>query len=68
MPNRQSAINDNAINRLPQIECNVLLDEFPTVTDLAKPQIQFLPRSIKLEDVYQDRVVSLHVDGEGYFT
>ena len=24
--NRPSSVNDNAINRLPQIECNVLLD------------------------------------------
>ena len=31
--NRPSSVNDNAINRLPQIECNVLLDEFPTVTE-----------------------------------
>ena len=27
--NCPSSVNDNAINRLPQIECNVLLDEFP---------------------------------------
>ena len=26
----------DAINRLPQIECNVLLDEFPTVTETRK--------------------------------
>ena len=26
--NRPSSINENAINRLPQIECNVLLDDF----------------------------------------
>ena len=31
--NRPSSVNDNAINSLPQIECNVLLDEFPTVTE-----------------------------------
>ena len=31
--NRPSSINDNAINILPQRECNVLLDEFPTVTE-----------------------------------
>ena len=30
---RPSSVNDNAINRLPQIECNVLLDEFPAVTE-----------------------------------
>ena len=33
---RPSSVNDNAINRLPQIECNVLLDEFPTVTETRK--------------------------------
>ena len=36
MLNRPSSINDKAINRLPQIECNVLLDEFPTVTETRK--------------------------------
>ena len=34
--NRQTSVNDNAINRLPQIECNVLLDEFPIVTETRK--------------------------------
>ena len=35
--NRPSSVNGNAINRLPQIiECNVLLDEFPTVTETRK--------------------------------
>ena len=38
MPNRPSSVNDNvnAINRLPQIKCHVLLDEFPTVTETRK--------------------------------
>ena len=31
--NRQSSVNDNAINRLPQIKFNVLLDDFPAVTE-----------------------------------
>ena len=31
--NRPSTSNDKAINRLPQLECNVLLDELPTVTE-----------------------------------
>ena len=44
--NRPSSINDNAINRLPQIECNVLLDEFPTVTGTRKA-IQHLSSSGK---------------------
>ena len=36
MLNRPSIINDNAINRLPQMECNELLDEFPIVTETTK--------------------------------
>ena len=31
-----SSANDNAFNRLPQIECNVLLGEFQTVTETRK--------------------------------
>ena len=27
--NRPSTISDDAINKLPQVECNLLLDEFP---------------------------------------
>ena len=34
--NRPSSINDKAINRLPQVECNPLLDEFPTVSETVK--------------------------------
>ena len=34
--NRPSSVNNNAINRLPQIECNVLLHEFPTVREKRK--------------------------------
>ena len=34
--NRPSSINEDAIDRLPQIECNVLLDEFPTVMETRK--------------------------------
>ena len=36
MLNRPSYVNDNAINRLLQIESNDLLDEFPTVTNTRK--------------------------------
>ena len=36
MLNRPSSVNDNAINRLPQIEFNVLLNDFPTVTETRK--------------------------------
>ena len=34
--NRPSSINDWAINRLPQVECNPLLDELPTVSETVK--------------------------------
>ena len=34
--NRPSSINDDAFNRLPQVECNLLLDEFPTVAETVK--------------------------------
>ena len=31
--NWPSSINDETINRLPQVECNLLLDEFPTISE-----------------------------------
>ena len=34
--NRPLSVNDNATNKLPPIECNVLLNEFPTVTETGK--------------------------------
>ena len=34
--NRPSYINDEAINRLPQAECNPLLDEFPFISETVK--------------------------------
>ena len=34
--NRPSSINDEAINKLPQVECNPLLDELPTVSETVK--------------------------------
>ena len=40
--NRPSSINEDAIYRLPQIECNVLFNEFPTVMETRKA-IQPLP-------------------------
>ena len=33
---RPSSINDEAINRLPQVECDLLLDELPTVSETVK--------------------------------
>ena len=38
--NRPSSINDEAINRLPQVECNPLLDELPTVGESHPSRIQ----------------------------
>ena len=34
--NRPSSINDDALNRLPQVECNLLFDEFPAVSETVK--------------------------------
>ena len=34
--NRPPSINVDAINRLTQVECNLLLDEFPTVAETVK--------------------------------
>ena len=34
--NRPSSINDEASNRLPQMKCNPLLDELPTVSETVK--------------------------------
>ena len=34
--NRPSSINDEAINRLLQVECNPLLDELPTASETVK--------------------------------
>ena len=58
--NRPSSINDEAINRLPQVECKPLLDELPTVSETVKAikllssarlqdQMQYLQRSTKQE-------------------
>ena len=33
VPNQPSNISEDAIDKLPQIECNVLLDEFPSVLE-----------------------------------
>ena len=69
--NRPSSINDKAINRLPQVECNPLLDELPTVSETMKAikllssgklqdQMQYLQSSTKQE------VLQLQTDS--YFT
>ena len=52
--NRPSSINGEAINRLPQLECNPLLDELPTVSETVKSikkkgkrKVQGVPQSHK---------------------
>ena len=34
--NRPSSINDETLNKLPQVECNPLLDELPTISETVK--------------------------------
>ena len=34
--NRPSSLNDEAINKLPQVECNPLLDEFPNASETVR--------------------------------
>ena len=69
--NRPSSINDEAINRLPQVECNLLLDELPTISETVKAikllaklqdQMQHLQRSTKQE------VLQLQRHRQSYFT
>ena len=55
MLNRPSTINENAINALPQKECNVLLvllDEFPTVMKIKKAlhHLTYLSRLTKQKE------------------
>ena len=81
--NRPSSINEDAIDRLPQIECNVLLDEFPTVMETRKAVQQLSSDKASDADaipaeVYKagvpahgrktDRAVSLYVEERGYPT
>ena len=80
--NRPSSINQDAIDRLPQIECNVLLDEFPTVTETRKavqqlssgkaPGADAIPAEVYkaggLPMAEKLTVVSLYVEEGGYPT
>ena len=80
--NRASSINQDAIDRLPQIECNVLLDEFPTVTETRKavqqlssgkaPGADAIPAEVYkaggLPMAEKLTVVSLYVEEGGYPT
>ena len=71
--NRPSSINDEAINRLPQVECNPLIDELPTASETVKAinschlarlqdQMQYMQRSTK-QEVHQ-----LQRNWQSYFT
>ena len=82
--NRPSSVNDNAINRLPQIECKVLLGEFPTVTETRKaiqhlssgkepgtdaiPALFYKAGGRTTNDRKTDRVILMHVEEGGYPT
>ena len=68
--NWPSSINDEAINRLPEVKCNPLLDELPTVPKTVKAikflssarlqdQMQYLQRSTKQEAVHLQRNLQL---------
>ena len=82
--NRPSSTNEDATNRPPQIECNVLLDEFPTVMETRK-SVQYLSSGkapgadaitaevykaggLPMAEKPADRVVSLYVGEGGYPT
>ena len=74
--NRLSSINDEAINRLPQVECNPLLDELPTVSETMKaikllssgkaPESDAIPAEIYKAGgppvAQNDRVISHYVE------
>ena len=77
MLNRPSNINEDVIDIRPQIECNVLLDEYPTVKETRKAvqqlvlvQMQFFTEVNKAGGypLETDRVVSLYVEEGGYQT
>ena len=70
--NRPSSINDDAINRLQQVECNLLLDEFPTVSETVKaikllssgkaPGSDAIPVEIYKAGRTADRVISYYAE------
>ena len=52
--NRPSSISDAAIIRLPQVECNPLLNEFPSVSETVK-EITFLSYGKAPESMHMQR-------------
>ena len=77
--NRPSSVNDNVINRLPQIECNVLLDEISTVIETRKaiqhlssgkaPGTDAIPAEVyKACGLSMAEKLTMHVEKGGYPT
>ena len=76
--NPSSSYNDNAMKRLQKVECNVRLDEFPTVTETMKtiqqlssgraPGSDAIPAERSTSGIETYRVVSLDVEKEHYPT
>ena len=78
--NRPSSIDEDVINRLSQIECNIPLDQFPTVMETRKsvqqlqsskaPGADAIPAEVCKAGGYHGRVfvivVSLYVEDGGY--
>ena len=52
--NRPYSISDEAVNRLLHMECNSLLDEFPTVSETMKA-IKFLSSGAIPAEIYKSR-------------
>ena len=69
-----SSINDEAINRLPQVDCNPLLDEFPNVSETVKaikrPSSGKTPGSdeIYLQNPTKQEVIQLQRNWQSCFT
>ena len=62
--NRPSSINEDAIDRLHQIDCNVLLDKFQTVMETRKAVQQLSPGKAPGADAIPAEVHK--AGGEGY--
>ena len=61
--NCPKSINDDAIDRLPQIECNILLDEISTVVETRKAVQQLPPDNAKGIDVIPSGVYMYNFGG-----
>ena len=68
--NRPSSLIDEAINRLPKVKCNPLLDEFPTISEIVKA-IKLLsfgkaPDSDAIHAEIYNRVITHYVEKRRY--